>query len=265
MALKVWGAANNFENKIVLWGYATSTKEEPVESATFKYVGYDANGKLVSKTKVFDTVFLSSPSISLQTDCSNKYTGSCTVTMKTKNQVNSYDFEWGTLSSNNITAGSYSVSSISVQASGTTGTSFKEDTKLTYISKFTAPSNSGGSSGGSSGGNSGGSSGGTVTTPVVPKINIQATATCKSVGMDLWTVTVTYNTSYTYDGPYGSTYYDDKCELWLYVGYKSKHFTGKKAYSGSYTFTGVTGVGCPTPSVKFCVGSYYNDKTIYWS
>lgn len=255
MALNVWGAANNFGNKIVLWGYATSTKEEPVESATFKYVGYDANGKLISKTKVFDTVFLSSPSISLQTDCSNKYTGSCTVTMKTKNQVNSYDFEWGTTSSNNITSGSYSVSSISVQASGTTGTSFKEDTKLTYISKFNAPSNSSGS---------GGSSGGTGTTTVVPEINLQASATCKSVGVDLWTVTITYDASYTYNGPYGPTYYDDKCELWLYVGYQYKHFTGKKAYSGSYTFTGVTGVGCPAPEIKFYVGSNTENKILYW-
>lgn len=250
----VWGAANNFNDNIILWGYASSTKNEPIESATFQYSGFDKNGQTISKTKIFETVFLSNPSISFKTECSNKYKGSCVIIMKTKKETQTYSFSWNKVSDNNITSGDNSVTNITVKNnSGSTGSSFPENTKLTYTATFktatvTPPSS--------------GDDDYIVPEVIRPTLYVSGTAKVTSAGMDLWNITVTYNAYYTYNG---TDNYNPTCELWVGTGYMewTEHFTGKKSYSGTCTLRNVVGVACPDVELKYNVGSNTKTYTIY--
>lgn len=118
--LNVWGAANNFEEYVTLWGYGEADIESPVHYAKFEWTGFDSTGKVIAGEKILPTVFLAEPSLSVKTNCSSHYKGSAKITMNNGIISKVSDFSWCAKSENEKNVG-LTMASFGVNKNGTIG------------------------------------------------------------------------------------------------------------------------------------------------
>ena len=118
--LNVWGAANNFNENVVLWGYGESDIENPIHYAKFEWTGFDSRGIVTSGEKILPTVFLAEPSVSVKIPCSANYKGTAKVTMFNGITSKTSSFDWCARSENDKNVG-LTMQSFGVNNAGTIG------------------------------------------------------------------------------------------------------------------------------------------------
>lgn len=118
--LNVWGAANNFEDYVTLWGYGEADIENPIHYAKFEWTGFDGTGQVTTGEKLLPTVFLAEPSLSVKTNCSSHYKGSAKITMNNGITSKISNFNWCAKSENEEHEG-LTMTSLRIDKNGTTG------------------------------------------------------------------------------------------------------------------------------------------------
>lgn len=90
--LTVWGTGDTSSSNVRVYGYGNS--DSVITSAEITWSGQNASGTFVSGQKLFHSVNQKNPSLAVDTNCSNKYSGSATIRMTANGVSKTANVTW---------------------------------------------------------------------------------------------------------------------------------------------------------------------------